>query len=77
MTLAPFCSDILDQKEIYNDIALTKWDGSTISDISSRYVERIGCQVERIKRTIERIGRNLRISSELHEIIWVRCHIYC
>lgn len=76
MTLSPFCSDVLDQKEIYSDIAATKWDGSTISDISSRYVERIGCQVERIKRTIERIGRNLRISSELHEIIWVRCDFY-
>ncbi|CBY14556.1 unnamed protein product [Oikopleura dioica] len=71
MTLAPFCSDALDNKEIYSDIAATKWDGSTISDISSRYVERIGCQVERIKRTIKRIGRNLRISSELHEIIWI------
>ena len=71
MTLSPFCNDVLETSEIFSDIAATKWDTSTISDVSSKYVDRLARQMEKIKRTIQRIGRNLRISSQLYEIIWV------
>ena len=69
--LIPFSQVIVDWKSTLNQIMQVRWDQKTISDNHSSYVNNLVANMINVKKILERIGRNIKLSKELEEIIWV------
>ena len=72
--LIPFCRVIVDWKSIFSAISVVKWDLKIISGEHSSYVDTLVKNLTQVKKILQRIGRNIRVSRELEEIIWVSCN---
>ena len=74
--LIPFCRVIVDWKGIFSAISVVKWDLKIISGEHSPYVDTLVKNLTQVKKILLRIGRNIRVSTELEEIIWVSVKIH-
>ena len=70
--LIPFCRVIVDWKATLNLVQQVKWDIKLIPEKHSNYVDTLVGQIKQVKKILQRIGRNIKLSNELEEIIWVR-----
>ena len=69
--LIPFCRVIVDWKGTLNLIMQVKWDIKIISGEHSPYVDTLVNHMIQVKKILQRIARNIKLSTELEEIIWV------